>query len=102
MSNVDATSMLSTTELKVVDALQKADAKLDSLTEALASNSTGGSDVIHVSIGGETKSFNADSSAAGFIVGQVANRLTQGISNTVTPETKKDEIAKMVNQKAGG
>jgi hypothetical protein len=99
---VDVTSMLSSTEVEVVKALKNADQKLDDLTISLAHNSTGGADVITVQLDDEATTFNADSSAAGFIVGQVANRLTQGISNTVTPETKKDEIAKMVNQKAGG
>ena len=97
------TVALSESEMKVVDALKEADAQLEGLTYALAENSVGGADVgnITVDFGGKTVTFDASDSAAGFIVGQIANKLSQGMSTLVVPETKKDEIAKTVSQKAG-
>ncbi|MFA5104737.1 MAG: hypothetical protein WC527_06135 [Candidatus Margulisiibacteriota bacterium] len=84
--------------------MQKADEQLDGLTEALAKNSTDTTgDVANIiaHVGDTSYEFDAADSSAGFIVGQIANKLSQSMSTIVTPESKKDDIAKTISQKAG-
>jgi len=92
---------LNETEKVAAKAIDNAEKVLDNMTKSLAQSSLGGADVTTITVGSSsgTLTFAADSAGASFVVGQVANRVTQQIGTLTTAATKTDEVGKTVSQK---
>ncbi len=102
MTELVGSALVDNADMNTAKALDEGEGVLEGLQTQLADNSVNGGDVITVEGAGKDGGdleFNADSAAAGFLVGQIAQRVQQGLTTAVAPATAKDGIAKMVSQK---